>query len=85
MYVNPLTETDKLLACNGGCYFNSMCINHVMYMDDICLLAPTASAMQFLLEICYNYGNDNDIFNHVKSVCTVFKPKTYIISSDCCY
>ena len=32
LYVNQLTN--KLIACNAGCYFNSMCINHVMYADD---------------------------------------------------
>ena len=46
LYVNQLT--DKLIACNAGCYFNSICINHVMYADNICLLTPTASAMQSL-------------------------------------
>ena len=30
-----------------------MCINHEMYADDICLLAPSASAMQSLLDVCY--------------------------------
>ena len=55
-----------------------MCINHVLYADDICLLAPSASAMQSLLDVCYEYGTDNDIlFNPIKSVCTVFKPKAY--------
>ena len=49
-----------------------------MYADDICLLAPTASAMQSLLDVCYEYGTDNDIlFNPIKSICTVFKPKGY--------
>ena len=53
-----------------------MCTNHVMYADDICLLAPTASAMQSLLDVCYEYGTDNDTkFNPIKSICTVFKPK----------
>ena len=32
-YVNQLTN--KLIACNARYYFNSMCINHVMYPDDI--------------------------------------------------
>ena len=60
--------TNKLVACNAGCYFNSMRINHVMYADDICLLAPTASAMQSLLDVCYEYGTDNDIlFNPIIS------------------
>ena len=55
-----------------------MCINHVLYADDICLLASTASAMQTLLDVCYEYGIDNDIlFNPIKLVCTVFKPKAY--------
>ena len=55
-----------------------MCINHILYADDICLLAPSASAMQSLLDICYKYGIDNDIlFNPIKSVCTVFKPNAY--------
>ena len=78
IYLKQLT--DKLIACNAGWYFNSMCINHVMYADDICLLAPTASAMQYLLDACYEYGTDNDIlFNPIKSVCTVLKLKAYIL------
>ena len=76
LYVNQLT--DGLLSCNAGCYINDMCINHVMYADDICLLAPSASAMQSLLDVCYDYGSDNDIlFNPIKSVYTIFKPKAY--------
>ena len=76
LYVNQLT--DRLLSCNAGCYINDMCINHVMYADDICLLAPSASAMQSLLDVCYDYGSDNDIlFNPIKSVYTIFKPKAY--------
>ena len=47
LYVNQLNK--KLIACNAGCYVNSMCINYVMYaelqMIYLCLLAPTASAM----------------------------------------
>ena len=46
----------------------------------LCLLAPSASAMQSLLDVlvCYEYGTDNDLlFNPNKSICTVFKPKAY--------
>ena len=51
-----------------------------MYADDICLLAQIASAMQSLLDVCYEYGTDNDIlFNSMESLCTVFKPKAYIL------
>ena len=74
--VNQLT--DGLLSCNAGCYINDMYINHVMYADDICLLTPSASAMQSLLDVCYDYSSDNDIlFNPIKSVYTIFKLKAY--------
>ena len=49
-----------------------------MYADDICLLAPSASTMQSLLDVCYDYSSDNDIlFNPFKSVYTIFKLKAY--------
>ena len=59
LYVNQLTN--RLIACKADCYFNDMCINHVLYADDICLFTPSASAMQSLLDVCYEYGTDNDI------------------------
>ena len=53
-------------------------INHVFYGDDICLMAPSATAMECTLDICYNYGLDNDIlFSPLESVCMLFKPKRY--------
>ena len=49
-----------------------------MYADDICPMAPTATAMQNLLDVCHSYGAANDIlFNPLKSVCIVYKPKYY--------
>ena len=33
-----------------------------------------------MLDICYNYGLDNDaIYNSLKSVCMLFKPKEYTL------
>ena len=60
---------------NVGCYIDGQCRNHLMYADDICILAPTAIAMQQLLDIhvCNDYGVANDItFHPLKSVCLVF-------------
>ena len=28
-------------------------MNHLMYADDICVMAPTAIALQKLLDVCY--------------------------------
>jgi hypothetical protein len=38
LYMDGLT--DKLMSHYVGCYFDDKCINHVMYADHICLLAP---------------------------------------------
>ena len=43
--------TDELSNSYAGCYFNDKWINHIMYADDICLMAPTATAMQNLLDV----------------------------------
>ena len=61
---------------NVGCYIDGQCMNHLMYADDICLLAPTAIAMQHLLDICNDYGVANNItFNLLKSVFCFVKIK----------
>ena len=61
-------------------YMYMQCINHVVYADDICLMAQTATAMQCMLDIYYNYCLDNHVlFNPLKSVCILFKPKGYYI------
>ena len=47
LYMNGLT--DELSNSYAGCYITDKCINHIMYADDICLMAPTGTAMQNLL------------------------------------
>ena len=56
-------------------------MNHVMYADDICLMAPRPAALQELIDICYDFSVQNDLsFNSSKSYCMVFKPKSYKLS-----
>ena len=55
MYMNGSTGE---LSSYAGCYNNDKCINHNMYADDICLMTPTGTAMQNLLDVCHNYGTD---------------------------
>ena len=48
-------------------------INHLMYADDIVLVAPSAKGMQRLIDVAYNYGCQYDIiFNSSKSQMMVF-------------
>ena len=79
LYMNGLT--DELSNSYAGRYINDKCINHIMYADDICLMAPTGTAMYNLLDVCHNYETANDIlFNPLKYVCIVYKPKCYKLS-----
>ena len=54
-------------------------MNHFMYADDICVMAPTAIVLQKLLDVCYEYGiTTNDlIYNPLKSVCMVLKHRRF--------
>ena len=72
IYIGDLSQ--DLALCKSSCYINEQCMNHVMYADDICLLAPSAIGLQRLLDVCFDFTIRNDImFNPIKSVCVVFK------------
>ena len=67
VYVDDLSKC--LHDARSGCFMGHQCINHVMYADDICLLAPSALGLLKLLEMCYGFSQDNDIiFNSLKYV-----------------
>ena len=72
--------SNHLHDARSGCFIAHQCINHVIYADDICLLAPSALGLQNLLEMCYGFSQDNDIiFNSLKSVYVVFRSKRYML------
>ena len=51
-------------------------INHLMYADDVVLVAPTALGLCKLLEVCDRFANDHDVmFNSSKSSVLVFRCK----------
>ena len=78
LYMDDLSH--QLQSCSSGCFINDVCTNHFFYADDICLLAPSASAMQGLLDVCLLYGTQHDIvFNPQKSMYLVFKRRCFKI------
>ena len=87
IYIDDLSQ--DLAMCKSVCYINEQCMNHVMYADDICLLAPSAIGLQRLLDVCFDFSIKNDIMvNPIKSVCVVFKSKSNklycpTVSLDC--
>ena len=50
IYVDDLSH--ELTLCKSGCYIDDQCMNHVMYADDICLMAPSAIGLQKMLDVC---------------------------------
>jgi hypothetical protein len=74
LYMDDLSRV--LQTLNAGCYVGSMCVNHLFYADDICLLAPSALGLQLLLNACESYGISHDIlYNPSKSNCVVVPPR----------
>jgi exonuclease III len=69
-----------LTSCNVGCNINGNFMNHLFYADDFTLLAPSPKALQTLINICTEYGMDNDIlFNSTKTCVMIFKsPRTKV-------
>ena len=55
-----------------------MPIHHLMYADDLVLLAPSIRVLQTLIDMCCKYADDNDItYNTTKSVCMCIRPRTF--------
>ena len=75
---NLSTEMNNI---NIGFCIDGKIINHLMYVDDIVLFAPSAKGLQCLINICFNYGNLHNItFNesktvgmHIESIYTKYK------------
>ena len=65
-YVNDLSV--QLQKLPVGCCCGDMVVNHLMYADDIVLLAPSGKGTQTIIDATYAYGNAYDIiFNITKS------------------
>ena len=76
MYVDDLSCI--LSRMNAGCFIDDFCMNHFFYADDMCVLAPSATGLQLLLDACAQYGISHDImYNPLKSHCMVFLPQRF--------
>ena len=71
--LSSLLNTSKI-----GCHISDVCIYHVFYADDLCLMAPCAIALLELINICCFYSIEIGIyFNATKSYCMIFTPRNY--------
>ena len=59
MYMYDDDFSDYLVKSQIGYQIDNVCVNHVMYADDICLMAPSPAALQKLINICYYFSIQN--------------------------
>ena len=65
LYIDALS---LMLNCSGiGGYIGTSFINHLCYADDLCLISLSSSGMQYLLNICNEYGTTHKLlYNELK-------------------
>ena len=78
VYVDDLS--DYLVKSQIGCHIDNVCVNHVMYADDICLMAPSPAALQKLINIyCVEvWGNACD--THLDTITKIQKKCVRVIT-----
>ena len=54
IYVDDLSH--ELTLCKSGCYIDDQCMNHVMYADDIRLMAQSAVVLQKMLDVYFDFS-----------------------------
>ena len=74
VYMDDLSN--KLNNVNAGCIIGSSLINHLMYADDLVLMAPSSMGLTMLLSVYSEYGIEHDIkYNSTKSNVMIFSCK----------
>ena len=75
IYIDDLSV--NLNACRVVCCVGNELINHLMYADDLVIMAPSVAGLSKLLRICELFGASHDmIFNQKKSASVYFISKT---------
>ena len=62
----------RLQKSNVGCNCNGLFINHLVYADDMVLIAPSAGALQSMLNICCDYSVTHSITYNEKKTVTMY-------------
>ena len=57
LFIVYIDDLSNMLNSGGtGCHIHNCCTNHVFYADDVCVIAPSPSGLQDLLNICAKFG-----------------------------
>jgi len=61
----------------AGYYIGEILLNHLTFVDDICVFCPSVRGLQRILDVCQaDAGLLEIIFNCSKTVCMMFKAKS---------
>ena len=76
VYLDKLSIS--LSSSSVGCKLVDKSFNHLMYADDMTVLAPSVKGLQNLINICASYAEEHEIvFNSSKTVCLCISAKSY--------
>ena len=76
IYIDELFKRLENSRC--GCYIGKLYYGVIGYADDVCLLAPSRTAMLIMIQICEQYGNEYDVvFNPGKTQLILYDNNTY--------
>ena len=64
VYIGDLV--DRLKRAGIGCHIARLFVGAILFADDLCLIAPTRSALQKMLNICRDFFSE---------LCLTFNPK----------
>ena len=55
----------------GCCIKNGVIVNHLMYTDDVALIAPSVKGLQTILNVCHDYGTTHCIVFNKDKTCNL--------------
>ena len=68
---------------NLGCFIDDVFVGAMAYANDIALLAPTAQAMRYMLQVCDQYAKEYSmVFNASKSKCLVISRRKHSLVTN---
>ncbi len=71
IYIDDLIE--RLLKNKEGCWVGNMFFGCIVYADDVELLVPCVRGLQFMLNVCNSFADENAI----KTVCIKYHSKCH--------
>ena len=67
----------SLSSCSAGCMLLDNPLNHLMYADDMPVMASSVKGLKNLINICASYAEEHEIvFNSSETVCLCISAKS---------